>query len=73
MERIAQLTSLKFSLKILTFVIQENLAFRKTKVTTLSLSSVQIIVLEDTKEYISYAPKEATAAQDRRPFDLLVC
>ncbi|KAM2654386.1 hypothetical protein EV2_025896 [Malus domestica] len=33
---------------------------------------LRIIVLEDTKEYISYAPKEATAAQDRRPFDLLV-
>lgn len=32
----------------------------------------QIIVLEDTKEYISYAPKEETKAQDRRPFDLLV-
>jgi hypothetical protein len=34
---------------------------------------LQIIVLEDTKEYISYAPKEETKAQDRRPFDLLVC
>ncbi|XP_021806013.1 peptide deformylase 1A, chloroplastic/mitochondrial [Prunus avium] len=33
---------------------------------------LRIIVLEDTKEYISYAPKEETAAQDRRPFDLLV-
>ncbi|CAI8601276.1 unnamed protein product [Vicia faba] len=32
----------------------------------------RIIVLEDTKEYISYAPKEETKAQDRRPFDLLV-
>ncbi|XP_061340085.1 peptide deformylase 1A, chloroplastic/mitochondrial [Gastrolobium bilobum] len=32
----------------------------------------RIIVLEDTKEYISYAPKEETQAQDRRPFDLLV-
>ncbi|KAL6568064.1 Peptide deformylase 1A, chloroplastic/mitochondrial [Orobanche hederae] len=31
-----------------------------------------IIVLEDTKEYISYAPKQETEAQDRRPFDLLV-
>ncbi|XWS19076.1 hypothetical protein CRYUN_Cryun32bG0100000 [Craigia yunnanensis] len=31
-----------------------------------------IIVLEDTKEYISYAPKEETKAQDRRPFDLSV-
>ncbi|KAF4374450.1 hypothetical protein F8388_016001, partial [Cannabis sativa] len=30
------------------------------------------ILLEDTKEYISYAPKEETKAQDRRPFDLLV-
>jgi hypothetical protein len=34
---------------------------------------LQIIVLEDTKEYISYASKEETKAQDRRPFDLLVC
>lgn len=34
---------------------------------------MQIIVLEDTKEYISYAPKDETEAQDRRPFDLLVC
>jgi hypothetical protein len=34
---------------------------------------LQMIVLEDTKEYISYAPKEETKAQDRRPFDLLVC
>lgn len=32
---------------------------------------LKIIVLEDTKEYISYAPKEETKAQDRRPFDLL--
>ncbi|MBA0663837.1 hypothetical protein Goklo_003921 [Gossypium klotzschianum] len=31
-----------------------------------------IIVLEDTTEYISYAPKEEIKAQDRRPFDLLV-
>lgn len=34
---------------------------------------LQIIVLEDTKEYISYAPKEETKEQDRHPFDLLVC
>lgn len=34
---------------------------------------LQIIVLEDTTEYISYAPKEEIEAQDRRPFDLLVC
>ncbi|XVE89119.1 hypothetical protein DITRI_Ditri19aG0125000 [Diplodiscus trichospermus] len=33
---------------------------------------LRIIVLEDTTEYISYAPKEETKAQDRRPFDLLV-
>ncbi|KAK9282008.1 hypothetical protein L1049_004919 [Liquidambar formosana] len=33
---------------------------------------LKIIVLEDTKEYISYAPKEETKAQDRHPFDLLV-
>ncbi|OAY36849.1 peptide deformylase 1A, chloroplastic/mitochondrial [Manihot esculenta] len=33
---------------------------------------LRIIVLEDTKEYIGYAPKEETKAQDRRPFDLLV-
>uniref|UniRef100_A0A7N0UZV3 Peptide deformylase n=1 Tax=Kalanchoe fedtschenkoi TaxID=63787 RepID=A0A7N0UZV3_KALFE len=33
---------------------------------------LQIIVLEDTKEYISYAPKEELIAQDRRQFDLLV-
>lgn len=32
----------------------------------------QIIVLEDTQEYISYAPKKDIEAQDRRPFDLLV-
>lgn len=37
------------------------------------LSCMQIIVLEDTKEYIGYAPKEETKAQDRRAFDLLVC
>lgn len=29
-------------------------------------------MLEDTKEYISYAPKNEIKAQDRRPFDLLV-
>ncbi|XXG57565.1 hypothetical protein AAC387_Pa04g0016 [Persea americana] len=33
---------------------------------------LKIIVLEDTKEYISYARKEEIEAQDRRPFDLLV-
>lgn len=33
---------------------------------------LKIIVLEDTKEYISYAPKQDVEAQDRRPFDLLV-
>ncbi|KAL0921160.1 hypothetical protein M5K25_008207 [Dendrobium thyrsiflorum] len=33
---------------------------------------LRIIVLEDTKEYISYASKNETEAQDRRPFDLLV-
>nr|CAD1823656.1 unnamed protein product [Ananas comosus var. bracteatus] len=33
---------------------------------------LKIIVLEDTKEYISYAPKKEIGAQDRRPFDLLV-
>ncbi|XP_021731863.1 peptide deformylase 1A, chloroplastic/mitochondrial isoform X1 [Chenopodium quinoa] len=33
---------------------------------------LKIIVLEDTKEFISYAPKEEIKAQDRRPFDLLV-
>lgn len=33
---------------------------------------LKIIVLEDTNEYISYAPKDETKAQDRRPFDLLV-
>ncbi|WVZ22143.1 hypothetical protein V8G54_000687 [Vigna mungo] len=32
----------------------------------------RIIVLEDTKEYISYVPKEEARVQDRRPFDLLV-
>ncbi|PIA24787.1 hypothetical protein AQUCO_29100001v1 [Aquilegia coerulea] len=32
----------------------------------------KIIVLEDTKEYISYASKEEIEAQDRRPFELLV-
>jgi len=33
---------------------------------------MQIIVLEDTKEYISYAPKEEILAQERRHFDLMV-
>ncbi|XP_068650293.1 peptide deformylase 1A, chloroplastic [Aristolochia californica] len=33
---------------------------------------LRIVVLEDTKEYISYARKEDTDAQDRQPFDLLV-
>ncbi|XP_031286210.1 peptide deformylase 1A, chloroplastic-like [Pistacia vera] len=33
---------------------------------------LRIIVLEDTREYISYQPKEEIKAQDRRPFDLLV-
>ncbi|KAH0463729.1 hypothetical protein IEQ34_006515 [Dendrobium chrysotoxum] len=33
---------------------------------------LRIIVLEDTKEYISYVSKNETEAQDRRPFDLLV-
>jgi peptide deformylase len=33
---------------------------------------LQIIVLEDTQEYISYAPKIDIEAQDRRPFNLLV-
>ncbi|KAK9690377.1 hypothetical protein RND81_09G123400 [Saponaria officinalis] len=33
---------------------------------------LKIIVLEDTKEYISYAPKEEIKSQDRRAFDLLV-
>ncbi|KAI3775022.1 hypothetical protein L1987_49590 [Smallanthus sonchifolius] len=33
---------------------------------------LKIIVLEDTEEYIGYAPKEDIKAQDRRPFDLLV-
>ncbi|CAN8305113.1 unnamed protein product [Cochlearia groenlandica] len=33
---------------------------------------LRIIVLEDTKEYISYAPKEEILAQQRRPFDLMV-
>ncbi|KAL3631806.1 Peptide deformylase 1A, chloroplastic/mitochondrial [Castilleja foliolosa] len=33
---------------------------------------LRIIVLEDTKEYISYAPKQEIKAQDRQPFDLLV-
>ena len=37
-----------------------------------SMVMIQIIVLEDTKEYISYAPKEETFAQNRRPFDLMV-
>ncbi|BAT98564.1 Peptide deformylase [Vigna angularis] len=32
----------------------------------------RIIVLEDTKAYISYVPKEEAKVQDRRPFDLLV-
>lgn len=33
---------------------------------------LQIIVLEDRKEYISYAPKDEILAQERRPFDLMV-
>ncbi|RDY04415.1 Peptide deformylase 1A, chloroplastic [Mucuna pruriens] len=32
---------------------------------------LRIIVLEDTKEYISYVPKEEAKVQDRRPFELL--
>ncbi|KAF7814356.1 peptide deformylase 1A, chloroplastic/mitochondrial [Senna tora] len=32
---------------------------------------LRIIVLEDTKEYMSYATKEEIKAQERRPFDLL--
>ncbi|KAL4589117.1 hypothetical protein LXL04_002019 [Taraxacum kok-saghyz] len=32
---------------------------------------LKIIVLEDTEEYIGYAPKEETKAQNRQPFDLL--
>ena len=34
---------------------------------------MQIIVLEDTKEYISYVSKEEAKTQHRRPADLLVC
>ncbi|KAI3887642.1 hypothetical protein MKX03_021489 [Papaver bracteatum] len=33
---------------------------------------LKIIVLEDTKEYIGYAPKKDIKEQDRRVFDLLV-
>ncbi|GLJ05555.1 hypothetical protein SUGI_0020160 [Cryptomeria japonica] len=33
---------------------------------------LQIIALEDTKEYISYAPKEEVEAQQRNSFDLLI-
>lgn len=33
---------------------------------------LRIIVLEDTKEYISYDQKDVIKAQERRPFDLLV-
>ncbi|KAK9141674.1 hypothetical protein Syun_011074 [Stephania yunnanensis] len=33
---------------------------------------LKIIVLEDTKEYISYQPRREIEAQDRRAFDLLV-
>ncbi|KAK9101960.1 hypothetical protein Sjap_019214 [Stephania japonica] len=33
---------------------------------------LKIIVLEDTKEYISYQPRKEIEAQDRRAFDLLV-
>ncbi|CBI36285.3 hypothetical protein VitviT2T_013604 [Vitis vinifera] len=33
---------------------------------------LRIIVLEDTKEYISYDRKDVIKAQERRPFDLLV-
>ncbi|KAK7261909.1 hypothetical protein RIF29_28233 [Crotalaria pallida] len=33
---------------------------------------LKIIVLEDTKEYISYDTEEEVNAQDRKPFDLLV-
>lgn len=33
---------------------------------------LRIIVLEDTKQYISYQPKQEIEQQDRRPFDLLV-
>ncbi|KAG4906445.1 hypothetical protein JHK84_054950 [Glycine max] len=34
---------------------------------------IKIIVLEDTKEYISYVSKEEAKTQHRRPTDLLVC
>ncbi|EPS65471.1 hypothetical protein M569_09306, partial [Genlisea aurea] len=33
---------------------------------------LKIIVLEDTKEYISYVSKQEAKEQDRQPFDLLV-
>jgi hypothetical protein len=34
---------------------------------------LQIIVLEDKEEYIRFTLKEETEAQERHPFDLLVC
>lgn len=35
--------------------------------------SMQIIVLEDTEVYISHHSKEVAEAQERKPFDLMVC
>ncbi|TVT99560.1 hypothetical protein EJB05_55051, partial [Eragrostis curvula] len=45
---------------------------RKAPGVGLAAPQIGIIVLEDTQEYISYAPKKDIEAQDRRPFDLLV-
>ena len=55
--------------------------FRCLQLTTLFVANediedidrfLQIIVMEDTKEYISYVSKEDADAQQRAPFDLLV-
>ncbi|KAF4396699.1 hypothetical protein G4B88_029013 [Cannabis sativa] len=52
-------------------IIKEILIF-KHSLFELVILNYSLILLEDTKEYISYAPKEETKAQDKRPFDLLV-
>ncbi|RZB65660.1 High mobility group B protein 13, partial [Glycine soja] len=48
---------------------QEALQLLKKKEKTENI--IKIIVLEDTKEYISYVSKEEAKTQDRRPADLL--
>ena len=60
-----------FKIKIF-WVLMYNVELYKN-ICFIGFSSMQIIVLEDTKEYISYVSKEEAKTQDRRPADLLVC